>query len=257
MAREFVSWLNVPANRRWLDVGCGTGALSQTILGLAAPLSVKGIDRSAGYVAYAREQISDDRVQFGVGDAQALPVETARCDAVVSGLVLNFIPEPDRMIAEMARATKPKGVIAAYVWDYSGKMQLMRHFWDAAVALDPAAQDLDEGRRFPFCQPGPLLELFAGAGLERVEVRSIEIATEFHDFEDYWMPFLGGQGSAPGYVQTLREEARQALRSQIKTGLPIALDGSIRLIARAWAVRGVQGTDPLPSRHILTLQPHH
>jgi SAM-dependent methyltransferase len=238
VAREFVSWLNVPANRRWLDVGCGTGALSQTILGLAAPLSVKGIDRSAGYVAYAREQISDNRVQFGVGDAQALPVETARCDAVVSGLVLNFIPEPGRMIAEMARATKPKGVVAAYVWDYSGKMQLMRHFWDAAVALDPAAQDLDEGPRFLLCQPGPLLELFEDAGLERVKVRSIEIATEFHDFEDYWMPFLGGQGSAPGYVRTLSEEARQALRSQIKTGLPIALDGSIRLIARAWAVRG-------------------
>jgi ubiquinone/menaquinone biosynthesis C-methylase UbiE len=251
VAREFVSWLNVPTNRRWLDVGCGTGALSQTILGLAAPLSVKGIDRSAGYVAYARQQISDNRVQFGVGDAQALPVETARCDAVVSGLVLNFIPDPGRMIAEMARATKPKGVAAAYVWDYSGKMQLMSHFWDAAVALDPDAQDLDEGRRFTLCQPGPLLELFEGAGLERVEVRSVEIATEFHDFEDYWLPFLGGQGSAPGYVQTLSEEARQALRERIKAGLPIAPDGSIRLLARAWAVRGYRlfqgesGCDPL------------
>jgi len=238
VAREFVSWLNVPANRHWLDVGCGTGALSQTILGLAAPRSVNGIDRSAGYVAFAREQISDDRAQFGVGDAQALPVETAKCDAVVSGLVLNFVPEAGRMIAEMARATKPRSVAGAYVWDYAGKMQLMRHFWDAAAALDPAAQDLDEGRRFTLCQPGPLQELFEEAGLERVEVRSVEIATEFQDFEDYWLPFLGGQGSAPGYVRTLSEQARQALRKRIRAGLPIASDGSIRLFARAWAVRG-------------------
>ncbi len=99
----------------------------------------------------------------------------------------------------MARAAKPKSVVAAYVWDYAGKMQLMRHFWNAATALDPAAYDLDEGRRFPICRPDPLRELFQSAGLRDVEVRPIDIATDFQDFDDYWSPFLGGQGPAPNY----------------------------------------------------------
>jgi hypothetical protein len=117
-------------------------------------------------------------------------------------------------------------------------MQLMRHFWNAAAALDPAAHDLDEGRRFPLCRPGPLHDLFQGAGLRDVEVRPIDIATNFRDFEDYWQPFLGGQGPAPGYVRSLTAEQRSVLRERIKIGLPFAPDGSIPMIARAWAVRG-------------------
>jgi hypothetical protein len=129
-------------------------------------------------------------------------------------------------------------VVAAYVWDYAGKMQMMRHFWNAAAALDPAARDLDEGRRFPICQPEPLRELFQNAGLRKVEVRPIDIATDFRDFDDYWSPFLGGQAPAPGYAMSLSDEQRAALRERIRAGLPFALDGSIPLVARAWAVRG-------------------
>lgn len=238
VAREFLNWLNVPAGRHWLDVGCGTGALCQTILDLAAPISVKGIDRSDSYVAFAREQVRDERAQFEVGDAQALPVEPGAYDTVVSGLVLNFVPQPRRAVAEMARAAKPTSVVAAYVWDYAGKMQLMRHFWNAAAALDPAAYDLDEGRRFPICQPDPLRELFQSAGLEDVQVRPIDITTDLQDFDDYWSPFLGGQGPAPGYAKSLNDEQRAALRERIRAGLPFALDGSIPLVARAWGVRG-------------------
>jgi SAM-dependent methyltransferase len=233
-----LNWLNVPEGGHWLDVGCGTGALSQTILGSVAPRCVRGIDRSQNYVAFAREQIQDKRAQFVVGDAQALPVETGRCHAVVSGLLLNFIPEPRRAVEEMARAAEPGSVVAAYVWDYAGKMQLMRHFWNAAAALDPAAHDLDEGRRFRICQSEPLRELFQSAGLRHVEVRPTDVATDFHDFDDYWSPFLGGQGPAPGYAQSLSDERRAALRERIRAGLPFALDGSIPLVARAWAVRG-------------------
>jgi SAM-dependent methyltransferase len=189
-------------------------------------------------VAFARERIRDERAQFEVGDAQALPVETGTYDAVVSGLVLNFVPQPRQAVAEMARAAKPKSVVAAYVWDYAGKMQMMRHFWNAAAALDPAARDLDEGRRFPICQPEPLRELFQNAGLREVEVRPIDIAADFRDFDDYWSPFLGGQGPAPGYAMSLSDERRAALRERIRAGLPFALDGSIPLVARAWAVRG-------------------
>jgi SAM-dependent methyltransferase len=240
IAREFLSWLNVPAGSRWLDVGCGTGALSQTILDLTAASHVTGIDRSAEQVAFAREQVSDERAQFEVGDAQSLTAEPEAYQAVVSGLMLNFIPDPQRAVTEMVRVVQSAGVVAVYVWDYAGKMQFMRHFWNAAADLDPSARDLDEGRRFPLCQPEPLRALFQSAGLRDVEVRPIDIATDFQDFDDYWQPFLGEQGPAPGYVRSLTDTQRETLRERIKAALPFALDGSIPLIARAWAVRGLR-----------------
>ena len=238
VAPKFLAWLNIPAQSTWLDVGCGTGALSQTILEYASPQAVKGIDRSEGFVQYAREKVADPRVQFEVGDAQAIPDGNATVDAAVSGLVLNFVPEPQRMVSEMARVTKPGGMVALYVWDYADKMQLMRYFWDAAAALDPAAQAFDEGKRFPLCQPEPLVALFKAAGLSEVEVISIDIPTDFVNFDDYWTPFLGGQGSAPGYNMSLNQEQRSALREHLRATLPMETDGSIHLIARAWAVRG-------------------
>jgi SAM-dependent methyltransferase len=240
LAREFLQWLALPAGSHWLDVGCGTGALSQTILQLAAPGRLKGVDRSDGFVAHAREQVRDSRVSFEVADAQAMPDETASFDAAVSGLVLNFIPQPERAVGEMTRTVKPGGVVAAYVWDYAGKMQFMRHFWNAAAALDANAFDLDEGRRFPLCRPQPLADLFQRAGLEHVEARAIDISTDFEDFDDFWAPFLGGQGPAPSYAMSLGEGQRAALRQRLRDGLPFALDGSIPLVARAWAARGIR-----------------
>jgi SAM-dependent methyltransferase len=167
-----------------------------------------------------------------------LPFDAASFDAVVSGLVLNFVPEPARAVAEMKRVARSGGTVAAYVWDYADKMELMRYFWDAAVALHPAARDLDEGPRFPVCKPGPLERLFTGAGLREVEVRAIDVPTHFRDFDDYWSPFLGGQAPAPGYAMSLTEERRSELRECIRRSLPIQPDGSIGLMARAWAVRG-------------------
>jgi SAM-dependent methyltransferase len=240
VAREFVAWLAVPPDRHWLDVGCGTGALSQAVLDQAAPAAVLGIDRSAGFVAHAQAAIDDPRVTFQVGDAQQLPIRTGRYDAVVSGLVLNFVPQPDRMVAEMARAARPGGSVALYVWDYAGEMQLMRHFWDAAAALNPAARALDEGRRSPICQPDALDALFRATGLRDVAVRAIDVPTVFRDFDDYWTPFLAGQAPAPAYAMSLNEADRTELRDTIRARLPVQADGSILLIARAWAVRGVR-----------------
>jgi ubiquinone/menaquinone biosynthesis C-methylase UbiE len=122
VADEFLQWLAVPTRGLWLDVGCGTGVLVRAILEAAAPRAVKGIDAAQSYIAFARQQISDSRASFQLGDAQSLPVETASYDVVVSGLVLNFVPDPDRAIAEMARLANPGGLIAAYVWDYAGGM---------------------------------------------------------------------------------------------------------------------------------------
>jgi SAM-dependent methyltransferase len=240
VACEFLDWLAVAPASRWLDVGCGTGALTQTILDIAAPAHVTGVDRSDGFISYAQAHVQDPHASFAVGDAQALPDETPGYDAAVSGLMLNFLPQPERAVREMARLVRPGGIVAAYVWDYAGKMQLMRHFWNAAVALDPDAFELDEGRRFPLCQPEPLTRLFRDSGLTQVEVRAIDIATDFQNFDDYWSPFLGGQGPAPSFVMALSDERRAELRERIRAGLPFALDGSIPLIARAWAVRGSQ-----------------
>jgi SAM-dependent methyltransferase len=238
VARDFLAWLAVPPESRWVDVGCGTGALTATIMAVGQPASVMGIDASEGYVAYAREQIKDSRVEFRTGDAQALPFGPATFDAAVSGLMLNFLAQPERGLGEMVRVTCPGGIVAAYVWDYGGEMQLMRHFWEAAAALDPAALELDEGRRFPLCRPERLERLFQDAGLIQVDVRAIDAPTIFRDFDDYWSPFLGGQGPAPGYAMSLTDDRRAALREHIRASLPTADDGSIRLIGRAWAARG-------------------
>jgi SAM-dependent methyltransferase len=235
VASEFLSWLAVPPQSRWLDLGCSTGALSQTILDAASPLRVTGIDLSRDYIAYARHRISSDQIGFEVANAQALPFGEGVFDAVVSGLVLNFVPQSSLAVSEMARVARPGGIVAAYVWDYAGEMQLMRRFWDAAVSLDQ-----DEGRRFPICKPEPLATLFVDAGLKSVEARAIDVPTVFTGFDDYWLPFLGGQGPAPGCAMSLSEEKRVALRERVRSTLPASPDGSIHLTARAWAVRGVR-----------------
>ena len=240
VAQEFIPWLALPAESRWLDVGCGTGMLTRMIIDAASPKSVKGIDRSAGFLEFARQRVMDPRVEFEVGDAQSLPVESETYDAAISGLVLNFVPEPGQMVAEMKRAVCPGGTIALYVWDYAGKMQMMRHFWNAAAAVDSTAYQLDEGRRSPICNPNALTTLFQDAGLSKVEARPIDISTDFSDFDDYWSPFLAGQGPAPSYAISLREEQRTRLRERIYNSLPFAVDGSIPLVARAWAIRGIK-----------------
>jgi SAM-dependent methyltransferase len=158
-------------------------------------------------------------------------------DVVVSGLVLNFVPDQRAALVEMARVTRPGGTLAAYVWDYAGKMELMRVFWDAAVELDPDAARMDEGSRFPMCNAPALGQLFAGAGLEAVETKPIDIPTPFTDFDDYWRPFLGGQGPAPAYAMALDEATRARLRDRIRERMPAMPNGSISLTARAWAIR--------------------
>jgi SAM-dependent methyltransferase len=238
VASEFVAWLDVPDDKRWLDVGCGTGALTQCVLRDSAPERVHGVDRSSGFVEYARAHTPSALASFEVGDAQALPVASGDFDVAIAGLVLNFVPKPDRVVAEMRRAVHPGGTVAAYVWDYAGKMELMRYFWDAAIEVDPDARAHDEGVRFPLCQPKPLAALFRVAGLANVEVRAFDVPTRFHDFDDYWTPFLGGQAPAPTYCVSLDEDRRARLRERIRAKLPFGTDGSIDLIARAWAVKG-------------------
>ena len=235
VADEFLDWVAVGPGRRWLDVGCGPGALTAAILARCDPVEVISVDPSERYVAWAATHVDDGCARFVVADAMELP--PVKADVVVSGLVLNFISDPRAAVAEM-RVHAPGGVVAAYVWDYAGRMDMIRYFWDAAITLDPAAAPLDEAVRFAICRPSQLETLWRETGFVDVVTRAIAVPTVFRDFDDYWAPFLGGQGPAPGYAMSLDEGRRAELRDRIRARLPTAGDGSITLIARAWAVRG-------------------
>jgi len=210
--------------------------LCAAIVDCCFPSSVAGVEPSEGFLKTAKENLAG-RATLHQGSATAIPLGEASVDVVVSGLVLNFVPDPRAAVLEMTRVTNKEGTIAAYVWDYAGKMELMRFFWDAAVELDSAAEKLDEGVRFPLCRPEALETLFASTGLEEVEVKAIDIPTPFANFHDYWQPFLGGQGPAPAYAMSLSEATRARLRDRIHERLPRAPNGAISLTARAWAIR--------------------
>lgn len=243
VAREFVAWLAIAPKSHWVDVGCGAGALAQTILRDAAPKGVEGVDPSSGFIEYARGRITDCRAHFSVGDARWLPQANGVADAVVSGLALNFIPDPALALTEARRVVAcGTGVIAAYVWDYAEGMGILRHFWTVAVELDERARSLDESVRFPLCNPASLKELFENADLADVQTRPIDIEARFRDFDDFWSPFQGGQGPAPTYVATLTHGERGRLRDRLRSTLPAQPNGEIHLKARAWAVRGVRAS---------------
>jgi SAM-dependent methyltransferase len=239
VAAAFVRRLNAPAGERWWDVGSGTGAVTRTVLDIAAPERVVGIDPSESYLRYARRHITDPRAAFVRADAMRLPAGDAAASFAVSGLVLNFVPRPGRAVAEMLRAVRPGGTVGIYVWDHTqGGMELIRRFWDAAVALDEDAAELSEAVRFPLCAPEPLRGVLCGAGLTDVQVEEISVPTRFADFGDYWGPFQGGQGPAPSYLASLPSVRRDRLRDCLESTLPEAADGSITLSARAWSGTG-------------------
>jgi SAM-dependent methyltransferase len=238
VAARFVAWLEQPRDLTWLDVGCGTGALSAAIMETASPSALIGVDPSPSFVEGARSSIADPRAHFMVASAEALALPDASVDVVVSGLVLNFVPDAAGALREQVRVTRRGGWVAAYVWDYADGMQLIRAFFDAAAEVDPTATKQDEGVRFPIAGRDALAAAWQDAALDNVAVEPIEVPTVFRDFDDYWSPFLSGVGAAPAYAMSLPEGTRARLRARLRETLPIAPDGSISLTARAWAVRG-------------------
>jgi len=236
LAREFLAWLKPKASAHWLEVGCGTGALTSALCALCEPASVVACDPSAAFVAHARSGIKDARASFVTAGADDLPTRDGGFDWIVSSLVLNFVPEPKSAVESMRQRLRPGGAVAACVWDYAEGVEFLRRFWDEAAASDPAAAAHDEGRRFPICSGEALTSLFHAAGLDHVEVAMLEIPTDFANFDDYWRPFLGGTGPAPTYVASLDPARREALRKRLERRL--GADGPIRLRARAWAIRG-------------------
>lgn len=237
VAQQFVVELPVLDGGTWVDVGCGSGALTAAVLASRRPAAVVALDRSVDFVTQSRDRPAHGRVAFVAGDAAQLPFRDGAIDAIVSGLVLNFVPQPQLAAREMLRCITANGFVAVYVWDYAEGMQLIRLFWDAATEIDPAAAQFDEGKRFPLCRPKALEELFLDSGASGVTVSAITVETQFTGYEDLWSPFLGGQGPAPTYVSGLTEEQRARLKDELRERVSEAADGSITLAARAWVAR--------------------
>ena len=141
VGHTFLEWLSLPAGLHWLDVGCGTGALVETILDRNDPSRVTGVEPSEGFLSMARGRIQDNRADFKSGDATSLPLDDASADVCVAGLVLNFVPDKQGALQEFCRVIQPGGTVALYVWDYAGEMQLMRYFWNAVSELFPDGTD--------------------------------------------------------------------------------------------------------------------
>lgn len=237
-AENFVPWLDVPPTKQWLDVGCGTGQLIAVIDTLAAPTSIVGVDPSMGFIRTGLARSGSRATDFLIGDGRRLPFAANGFDTAVSGLVLNFVPEPERLIEEQIRVVRPGGTIGGYVWDATERLEFLQYFWEAAIDLDPSAGEIYDRIRSSSLQPAGLRRIADTAGLEAIRVRGINILTQFDGFADFWRPFIGAHGPAPAYAAGLSEEMRVELRERLRSSLPINADGSIGLSARAWAVRG-------------------
>lgn len=239
LATRLVPFAGVQDGDTVLDVGSGTGALADAVAAAAPSTTIVGIDPSEPFIALARQTHRSDRVRFEVGDATQLPFPDHSFDRTLSLLILNFIPQPARAVSEMRRVTRPDGTVAAAVWDYADGMEMLRVFWEEAVALDPAASLRDE-RRMPLCQRGELGALWRSHHVQDVVEAPLTIEMSFTGFDDYWTPFVQKQGPAGAYVATLSENAREQLRQRLRRRL--IGDGAERpfvLQARAWAVRGL------------------
>jgi len=241
VADEFLNWLSLPSNLRWLDVCCGSGVLTGAIDERFAPARVVGVDASPQQIGFARAHRHRLGVSFETGDAMALPFDEASFDVIVCGLGLNYLPEPESALRGMRRVAVPEGVIAIYVWDYAEGTRFLREFWDAAAAVDREALVYDQAHRFRLCNPEALRKLFERACLEQVTVHALDITTRFTSFDDYWQPLQTGQGSAPDYLESRDELTRNAIRERLRDALPADAAGVIELPARAWAVRGRRG----------------
>lgn len=233
-AWAFLRWLDPAKGLNWLDVGCGTGELSRTIVSNTAPNIVIGVDRSEAYVERARRK-RDQGIEYRIGDAQSLPFEDGEFGAVVSGLVMNFVSDPARAVAEKVRVARTGGTVGGYVWDYSGGMDLIVHFLAAAEAADPSVV-VEDAIGYAAFDPPAVIAAFQHAGAIDIVDGSIEVETHFRNFDEVWAPMLGGQGPIGQYLASLGAEQRADLRNELCERMPTAADGSIRLKGRAWTV---------------------
>ncbi len=238
IAGQFLDWLGLKEGGHWLEVGCGTGALTATLFDHRRPASVVACDTSAAFIEHARKSLPPASEFEVISGANALPSRPGGFDAVVSGLVLNFVADPSDTLGVMRARTRAGGTVAAYVWDYGGGMELLKYFWEEAVSLSADAASLDEGQRFRSWDAATMEARFRSAGLADVQATTLDIPTTFASFDDYWKPFLGRSGPAPSYVASLEPAQRELLRTRLERRLRPPEGQPIELRARALAARG-------------------
>src|SRR5580765_6613192 len=238
LAPLFVEFAGVRDGERVLDVGCGTGSLSATLVRVTGASKIVGIDPSKGFIEYARTLVTDPRVTFELGDAQELPYADGSFDRCMALLIVHFVPDAPKAANEMRRVTRKGGVVATTMWDGSRAHELTRCFWNAAVAIDPTAKRPAE-RRGSYGSAEALSDLLKGAGLTDIEVTDLTMPCQFSSFDDYWLPVTEGQGPSGAYLARLSEDDRAALRERLRQDLlGNRADGPFSLQAKAWAVKG-------------------
>lgn len=238
LAPGYIAFAGVKNGDRVLDVGTGTGSLASVLEATVTSSEIVGVDPSEGFISYAKKNAKSRRTHFETGDAQALRFQDSSFDQTMALLVMNFIPDHNKAIGEMRRVTRPQGVVSACIWDYDAGMQMLRFFWDEAVALDPAIEPKDE-RHMKLSREGQLGELWNRAGLVNVQQRPVSIDQAYESFDDYWGSFLKGAGPGGAYVVSLSDERRRELETRIrKRLLGNRGNGPFVLKARAWCVRG-------------------
>lgn len=238
LAEPFLDFCGCSEGEYVLDAGCGTGALASAILRRTNTTKISGIDFSPAYVAHARQTIPDARAQFGVGDICALPQEGGSFDRVLSLLVLHFVPQSDKAIAELRRVARPGATVGAAVWD-SGGLVAYRMFFDTAGALFPDNDQRARNFTRPMTRPGELAKAWTATGLSDVRDTMITIRMEFASFYDYWMPYEGKDGPGAQYMATLDTDQKERLRNAVQVAyLGGDPDGPRSYAATAWAVRG-------------------
>ncbi len=238
LAPHMIQFAEIPDCGRILDAGCGIGAMAFTIAKLRSCCQIVGIDTSKEYVSYAESCNHFDRVHFKVGDIENLVFSDEVFDSTLSMLVLNFIPNAPKALSEMIRVTRPGGHVVAAVWDYGDRMEMLRLFWDAAVTVDPNAGRLHE-RHLPLCHAGELSRLWRSAGLYDIHEQPLEVKMSFKSFQDYWEPFLLGQGPAGAYAKQISRDRLLILREEVKKQLKLQDEATPFILhGRVWAVRG-------------------
>jgi SAM-dependent methyltransferase len=235
LAAALVAAAGIEPGQRALDVGCGTGALTSALADLLGGARVAAVDPSEPFAEACAARLPDVRVE--VAAAESLPFPEGSFDAALSQMVVNFMTDAPAGIREMSRVTRPGGTVASAVWDYAGGMTVLRRFWDAAAALDPAAASLDEGRSMPWCRPDELARLWRGAGLDDVSTSELVVEAEYDGFDDLWRPLEAGVGPSGAYVAALTPESRQRLSDELRRRLGVGGE-RFRLSARAWWVAG-------------------
>ena len=241
LARALISAAGVRPGQRALDVGCGPGALTTELAALLRAEQVAAVDPSGPFADACRRRLPGVRVE--VAPAEALPFGDGGFDHALAQLVVNFMTDPAAGVREMCRVTRHGGTVSAAVWDYADAMTLLRRFWDAAVALDPSAAELDEGRSMPYCTPEELGDLWSTAGLTDVHVRPVVVSAAYDSFEDLWRPLELGVAPSGAYAAGLAPAARAGLQQELRRRLGVGND-PFRLTARAWIATGRRPMSP-------------